>query len=52
MWNGKEEKYKNLNISRNKRVFRWNKKIFFVASEGLSFGEKVKNSGQDLNSKT
>ena len=41
---GKEGKnYKNLNISRNKKFFRWSKKTFLVVFKGLSFGEKIEN---------
>ena len=38
-WGGR--KYKKLNISRTE-------KAFFIVSEGLSFGEKIKNSGHKL----
>ena len=38
---GKDEKnYKNLKSRERKELFRWNKKTFFILSEGLSFGEK------------
>ena len=36
------QKNKNLNISRTKELFRWNKKHFSQFFEGLSFGEKIK----------
>ena len=33
------------------KIFRWNKKHFSVF-EGLSFGEKIKNSGHKKNQKS
>ena len=35
------QKYKNLNILRMKKSFRWNK-TFFIVFEGVSIGEKMK----------
>ena len=35
----------NLNISRTKRAFQMKYTGFFIVFEGLSFGEKIKNSG-------
>ena len=35
-------KYKNLNISRKKKAFFDETKVFFIVFEGLSFGEKQK----------
>ena len=37
-----EQKYKNLNILRTKRVLWMKKKAFFIVFEGLSFGKKIK----------
>ena len=34
--------YKSWNVSRTKKLFRWNKKILFIVFEGLSFGLKLK----------
>ena len=40
---GKDGKnHKNLKSRERKELFRWNK-TFFILSEGLSFGEKIKN---------
>ena len=45
MWKGKKlQKFKYLH---NKKNFL-DEIAFFVVSEGLSFGEKTKNSGHDL----
>ena len=36
-------------ISRErKELFRWNKKAFVKVSKGLSFDEKIENSGHKL----
>ena len=40
--NGKN--HKHLNISKTKRAFKMKWKAVFIVFEGLSFGEKVKNS--------
>ena len=38
---GKEgKKLQKIEDIENERVFRWNKKTFFMVFEGLSFGEK------------
>ena len=42
VWKGREKNYKNLNISRTKRVFKMKQKTFFIVFEGLSVDEKIK----------
>ena len=37
-----------MNILRRKRAFHIKQKTFFIVFEGLSFGEKIKNSGEKL----
>ena len=34
------QKYKTWISQERKELFRWNKKTFYIAFEGLSFGEK------------
>ena len=38
------QKYKKLNILRTNGAFYLKWKIFFIVFEGLSFGDKIKNS--------
>ena len=44
IWKGREK----LNTSRTKRPTLMKQKAFFIVFEGLSFGEKIKNSGYKL----
>ena len=42
------DREKKLNISITKRTMQMKEETFFVATEGVSFGEKIKSNGSKL----
>ena len=51
VWKGRKKNYKNLNISRMKKAFRWNKNIFdsfWRAIIWWKYKNLIKNSGDKL----